>query len=1119
MARKEASYLKSLRFDPKLSDTWWAKYIIQFRFVIMLILAMVVLGIFGYVNIPRRLNPEINIAIVTVGTTLPGASPEDVEQLVTIPFEDALNGVKDIDTMTSSSVDGHSSMVIQFRSGVNGDKAHDDVKTAVDSVNLPEEVIDPVVTKLDFEDQPVWIFAVTTDSGSASLMRFSKILKDKIEKLSKVDRVLLSGFDEQHIEVVVDPEKAKSYGLNPVLVSQAIQKSASSYPAGTVETNSSAISLGIDRDIASIDDIRNTRISVLGQNIKLSDVAKVSLISKLNQNKAMLASKNYSPKETVAFFVFKSKNANIDASEKDARLLVNKTLSQYKDQFKTTTITNNAKEIEDQFSDLNREFGTTILLVFLLLLIFLGLRQAIISSITVPLTLLSSFAVIYALGISLNFLTTFSFLIALGVLIDDAIVVVAAMTRYFATGKFTPAQTGMLVWRDFIVPLVSTAITTIWAFIPLLLASGIIGEFIKTIPIVVTVTMASSTVIALFITLPLMIVFLKPVFPERVRMLLKILGFATPVLLLSILVPKNAFAPIIILLFIVFVFVTYKIRSVLKKQTEKLISSSRYFKRVPLFVNKISDKGLFDIEIISKKYMELIDRILVSKHGKRNTIIAIASFTLLAYFLVPFGLVKNEFFPKQDSDTIYVSGELPSGTNLSSNTKEMVAVLNKIRSTDALDYVIGETGVDFSSGFGRGGNSSSFLLTLHLIKKENRSVRSDQIAEKLREELKNMPGAKLTVQEQSSGPPAGADVQIKILGDDLSQLDKYANIIIQYLEQQPGVTNIDKSIKPGTSKLVLTLDKEKLFENNLTVDAVALWLRTYASGFKLDSIKFEGQKDKQDIVFTLGENAQTPEDLGRISIPTAPTQPGGQGGSVPLLSLGTISLATNPTVITREKDNRTISVTGSVLSGYNTQEINKNLEKFANTKLNLSTGYMWETGGANEENQKSVQSILQAMVLSFLLILVTMVIEFRSFRQTFIALMFIPLSISGVFYIFALFAIPLSFPALIGILALFGIVVRHAIVVIEKVNDNLRENMTLREAVVDAAGNRLEPVLLTSLAAIVGLIPITISNPLWRGLGGAIIAGLLFSGAIKLFFVPVMYYLLYPSKKPNGKKR
>jgi HAE1 family hydrophobic/amphiphilic exporter-1 len=183
------------------------------------------------------------------------------------------------------------------------------------------------------------------------------------------------------------------------------------------------------------------------------------------------------------------------------------------------------------------------------------------------------------------------------------------------------------------------------------------------------------------------------------------------------------------------------------------------------------------------------------------------------------------------------------------------------------------------------------------------------------------------------------------------------------------------------------------------------------------------------------------------------------------------------------------------------------------TEVQLAEGYTWQTGGANEENEKSVQSILQAMVISFLLILITMVIEFRSFRQTFIALLIIPLSVAGVFYVFAITGTPVGFPSLIGILALFGTVVTHAIVVIEKINDNVAHGMELRHAIVDAAGNRLEPVLLTSAATILGLVPITISDPFWRGLGGAIIAGLLFSGAIKLFFVPVTYYLMFPEKR------
>lgn len=171
------------------------------------------------------------------------------------------------------------------------------------------------------------------------------------------------------------------------------------------------------------------------------------------------------------------------------------------------------------------------------------------------------------------------------------------------------------------------------------------------------------------------------------------------------------------------------------------------------------------------------------------------------------------------------------------------------------------------------------------------------------------------------------------------------------------------------------------------------------------------------------------------------------------------------------------------------------------------------TGGVNEENQRSVTSILQAMLLSFLLIIVTMVIQFNSFRNAAIVMLVIPLAISGVFIIFALTHTPISFPALIGILALFGIVVKNSILLVDKINQNKKKGMQLQKAIADAATSRIEPIFLTSFATIVGLIPITLSNPLWRGLGGAIIAGLAFSGTIMLIFIPVVYSLMfsYPS--------
>ncbi len=1097
------SYLTQLTFDPRLWNTFQGRYLTQIRLVVLLILSIVTIGLFAYLNIPRRLNPEIKIPIVIVSTILPGASPEDTESLLTVPLEDKIKNIKGIDTMTSSSRESSSSIVIQFLSTVDGEKAKNDVKSAVDTVTtLPKDAKTPSVQKLDFEDQPIWTFAILTDSDPASLMRFTKNLKTQIEDLPKVDRVVVAGYDEQDIEVIIDQIKIKENGINAFQVSQAVQAAASAYPAGNIETGVSSFALSIDRDLVTVEDIRNIRLTVAGKSIRLGDIARVGYRSRLNQNSAYFTSRGASVKQVVQFFVYRASTANIDASEKEVRARVEEELKKYNRQFTLVTINNSAEEITTQFDELSNDFISTIVLVFILLFIFLGFRQAAIASITVPLTLLSAFAIINAFGLTLNFLTMFAFLIALGLLIDDTIVVVAAMTRYYATGKFTPAQAGILVWKDFIVPLWSTTITTIWAFLPLILSTGIIGEFIKSIPIVVTATMISSTTIAVFITIPLMIVFLKPSMPRRVKIFLTGLMVIALVLIPVFILPKNPVIFILVPLFLLLIVLTYRIRNSLREELTYVMSKREFTKKLPGQFRRMVDHGVLDIEKISHGYMVLIERIILSKHGKRNTLIGLTIFTVVAYLLVPLGFVQNEFFPSQDSDLLYVSVELPSGTNLKTNTGEMLSLLHEVKNTTEVSFAVGESGQGFSSQ-GRVGDPSSFLITLHLTDHKKRHISSQKIAQDLRVQLKNYARGVLTVQELSGGPPAGADIQITYLGDDLTVLDGYANQTMDFLKKQPGLTNVDKSIKPGTSKLVFVPNKESLIENGLTVDSVASWLRIYASGMTLDTVKFG--EDEEDIVLRLSDDTQTPEGLGALAIPTVK-------GSVPLVSLGKLQLSTNPTVITRDLGKRTISVTGSVVTGVNAQTKGAELEKFANS-LNLPSGYSWKTGGVNDENQKSVNSILQAMLVSFLLILITLVVEFRSFRQAFIALLIIPLSIAGVFYVFALTQTPLSFPALIGILALFGIVITHAIVVIEKINDNIREGLNLEDAIIDAAGNRLEPVLLTSLATIVGLIPITLSDPLWRGLGGAIIAGLLFSGLIKLFFVPVMYYMFFKEKK------
>lgn len=1102
-----STYLKKLKFDPKLLVGWVASYLVNLRFLTLIVLGIIAFGIQSYFALPRTLNPEIKIPIVIVSTILPGAGPTDIESLISLPVEDAVRGVEGVKKVTSTSRESASIVQIEFRSGYDADKAKTDIQSAVDGVtDFPTDAQTPHIQKLDFENQPIWTFSLAGAKDRGSLIRFSRDLKKDLEDLASIDKVEITGLDEQEIQIVIKPATISSYGINPQALMAAIKSGISSFPAGNVKTEQSTFSLSIDPAVTTVDHLRETKINLNSQVVSLSDIAEVKEISKPDQNDSYLLHDG-SISSSVTFSVFRLSGVNFDIADAEAKAKIDEKIAQNGNGFKVLTIVNTSEQIGKSFHDLQRDITLVITLVFIVLFLFLGIRQAFVSMLSIPLTFLITFIVMSITGIALSFLATFSLLLSLGLLVDDAIVVISAMTAYYRSGKFTPLETGLLVWKDFWVAILTTTITTVWAFIPLLLSSGIIGEFIKPIPIIVSATLVASIFVSLFIILPLMIFLLKPQIPFRVQVLVRVLLIGVILGGFYFLIPKGVLLVPQMVVLAIFVLIVYLVRDALTGfLSKRLLGHSEAKDRF----NRIIDHGVISFGSIERAYNGLIHRILVSKTARRNTIIMVVIFSVFSYALVPFGLVKSEFFPGSDEDTVYVSAELPAGTNLQSAKQEALVLMERFKDTPDMETTSLEMGRTFGSDFGgpSAGGTNSFLYSIALNKE--RSHTSAEIAQILRSKFADYTKGKVSVQEISGGPPAGADLQIKLFGPDLKTLDEYANKVQDYLASQAGVNNISKSIKPGTSKLIFIPDRVKLAENNISLDQLGFWLRLYASGFKADELKFSGDQDlTEDVTIRLGSSTQTVEDITAIVIPT-------QAGNIPLSSLGKMELSTNPTLITREDGKRTISVSAGVQTGYVVADLNKNLEKYADS-LKLPSGYGWATGGANEENQKSVQSILSAMILSFMLIIITMVLQFKSFRRAIIVMLVIPLSISGVFIIFAMAQIPLSFPALIGILALFGIVVKNSILIVDKILINQESGMDFSESVADAAASRLEPIALTSVCTIAGLVPITISDPLWRGLGGAIIAGLTFSGTIMLFFIPVVYYLIFNPNKNNTK--
>ncbi len=1103
MARKLSSYISQLKFDPKLDDMLIAKYYDNPRLVIMVIILLLLAGIFSLLSIPRVLNPNINIPIVIVSTVYPGAGPQDVESLVTIPIENAVMGLSNVKTVTSTSQDSSSVVEIEFNDGVDPDKAQTDVQSAINNVSgLQSAVQKSSVQKVDFQNVPVWTFIVTGKTDDASLSRFAQLLSNNIKNVSTVSNVTTSGLDTQGIQIVIKPTAITTYELNPNQITQLISAAVSSYPAGTVKTNNSIFSLTINPELATVDDLRNLMLNIDNKTVPLSSIANIYQKSQPNQYESFFASDNKAPQHGVTFNVYKTDSASIDQSVKDVQKVVTDTLRQYNNEFIVTSEMNTSAMIDQQFSDLYHDFSITVLLVFLTLFIFVGLRQAIIALLSTPLTFLITFIIMNITGIPLSFIAIFSLLLSLGLLVDDTIVVISAMSIYYRTGKFTSHQTALLVWRDFLSAISTTTITTVWAFLPLLLATGIIGDFIKAIPIVVSSTLLGSYLVAMFVTLPLLIIILNPTIPLRVKLTAKILSVILLISLFLSILPQGKLFFLELLILVIFLIVTYLTWSSLSSRTQKYLrirfKKSKLVSRLPYYFTH----GVFRIDDLSERYKLLMYNILSSAKLRKRILVMVIIFSLFSYLLLPLGFVRNEFFPNTDQDAFFMNLEMPPGTNQQTTTKEALKILQQIKQTKGVDYVTLDVGTQASGGFGGGSSGSNFAsFSIVLPPKAERKIGSIKLAQEMRDKFANYTTGTLQVVEQSSGPPAGADVQIKLFGNDLTTLDAYANKVESFLHKQPGLTNIDKSIKPGTSKIVFIPDKPKLASYNLTIDQLGMWLRLFSSGIKASDIRLSdvGGNTTMDITIRMANNEEFVNQISSINIPTT-------NGNIPLLSLGHLTLQANPTMITREGGQRTISVTASVQAGYSVSEANQKLLDYANNGLNLPTGYSWSTGGVNQTNQDSVTSILEAMLLSFLLIIITMVVQFGSFRKALIVMLVIPLSIAGVFIIFAITHTPLSFPALIGVLALFGIVVKNSILIVDKINQNYRIGMNHIEAIADAASSRLEPIALTSFATIVGLIPITLSDPLWQGLGGAIIAGLAFSGTIMLFFIPVVFY-------------
>ena len=1103
-ATSDFKYLQKLNFDPAQYKTFVYRLISNFRSVALIIMLIIGMGLYFFFNLPKELSPEINIPIASVSVTLSGASPKDIEKIIIEPLEKAISPLEDVDYLRSTANQSFAIIVVYLKDGVDPNRAVDELRTEIESVELPEDSTDPQIQTIDFSEVPVLQTSIVSELDLLTLSKIATDIKEELENTSAIRKVELNGQLEERIYLTLKLENIQKYNITPAQLINTLNSSNINLPSGNFEMGELEYQIAVDNSINSISDIRELLVNISGQSIPITELAEIRLNPDPDfKNALYFVERGGKKQNSIELRIYKTSDAKID----EAVAAADDTIGNYLDgqkNVKKVDISNEAQNITDQFNDLTNNFIGTIGLVFLVLFVFLGIKQAGVASISIPFTFLATFIIMGAAGLTINFLSLFSLLLALGLVVDNAIVIVSGYTMYVKSGKFNSTEAALMVYKDFKIPILTTTLTTVWAFLPLLLSTGIIGEYIRSIPIVVSASLIASASVAVFINLPLMAVLSNKV-PQHIQKATKLslailIIVATYNLLLLILNqspnPDSIYIPYLkTSAFICSLIISSLIFKNLWKFKLPTNINPEYFS------SHILNNGILNFDRVVDIYIEIIRKILFSRTKKIMVIIVTLSLMFTSFGFVGTGLLKSEFFPKSDSELIYVNFSGPAGWNSKQLEPHINQAVDIIKDTDELKFMTIIQGLNIEADQDLSSGNNLAYIIIRLVEKESRKITSMDITDDLRQKLTTQLGIDTSVIQFSGGPPAGADIELNILGDDLTILEELNNKFIETIQSFEEVTNVESTLIQSSGQISIDLSSTELAKRQLNAQEVSFWLRSVMSGSEVTEILGGAQGDTK--IFVNVDKTYTLADIENLLIPSA------SGNQYSLAEVAEIKLENTPATIDRKDGKRLISVLGYVAKDESATVVYNTKIKPALEEIELPNGYSWDIGGVNEQNQESVNSIISQMLLSFGLILTTMVLQMNSFRKALLVLSIIPVAISGVFFNFTLFGIPLSFPALIGVLALFGIVVNNTILLIDKISQNHKIGLEYLEGIIDACSSRLQPIFFTTATTIAGLLPITLSDPLWQGLGGAIIAGLSFSGVIILFLLPVAYSWIF----------
>ncbi len=1030
----------------------------RYTTVFVLMAIVVILGITSYERLPREANPDVKIPFVMVYAPYLGTSPYDMENVVTRKLEAQLKALPDLVEMSSVSSEGVATVVLEFTPDAEMIDVLQKVRDAVEIAKpeLPQDVReDLLVYEISSDDWPIMQVVMSADYDPVVLKQHAEDVQEEIEQIKGVLSVDLTGGVEREVRIDVDPERLQFYGLGLVDVQDAISLENVTIPGGDLKLGTYDYQVRVPGEFPEVDAIRGVVLNPGADTpIYVGDVAEVtfglkerSSISRLNGTEAVTLSIKKRSGENI-----------IDIADE-----VNQLIAEYTETLPAGTsiqiIADQSVYIRDMVHELENNILSGLMLVVAVLFLFLGLTNSFFVGAAIPLSMLISFMVLNAMGITLNMVVLFSLILALGMLVDNAIVIVENVYRHLGKGK-ERSRAALDGTGQVSNAVVASTLTTIMAFGPLIFWPGIMGEFMKYLPITLVVCLASSLFVALVI---------NPVLCSRLMRR-----------------PKPG--------------------------------SGR-----PRFGDRMLAFGL-------RTYEPVLTAALRHRVVTLAGILVVLVGTIALFVRFSAGV---ELFPDVDPTYAYVKVNAPSGTRIEISDAYAQTIEGAVEDVPDLKAFVTQVGTATDDTFGgpSGAPAHLSLLSMEFLKKEDREQSSRQALEDLRARLRSFTGAKLYIEKQEEGPPAGKPVNIEISGRDFEVLGDLATQVKTIIQDTPGLVDLQDDFDRGRPEIRVRPDLDKAGRFGLRTIDVASTLRTALHGD--DVSKYRIGEDEYDIVVRhAGRSRSSLEDIESITVFY-------EGETIPITAFADVSYATGLGAITRIDGKRVVTVSGDVAAGFNGNAVLASVrEQLA--AFDVPPGYHLTYTGENEEQEEAQRFLSDAFGIAVMLIFLVLVTQFTSVTTPFVILMSVILSMIGVLMGLLVTRTPFGIIMTgVGVISLAGIVVNNAIVLLDYCIQLRQRGMPLIEAVLEAGKVRFRPVILTAITTILGLIPLTTgmsvdfgrlvrgefghafiiggeSSQWWGPMGVAVIWGLAVATFLTLVVVPVMYVAVEHRKERLG---